>query len=248
MFNRFLGDKWEQVKTLYARLTPSQRLTIAVLGATVAVALLTIALLTGRASYTALARHNDGVELRRMESELRSAGYGVRVHGGTLEVQETQLPGALNFVANRVTGTPRRDGWAWLEEDPKWGETSVRLKEKVLRKKTINLEESIKMSPDIVDAIIELNIKPAGLTVLSGGAEDNSASVLVHLAPGVGRLKSGQVRVIRNVVSGGAPVPLQMEDAGHGAPSTSSNTVDELMYAHTTQPANGWWAFLTGSD
>ncbi len=209
MWERFFGKYWEQVKRLVTSLAPSQRITIGILAATVFIGLLVVAFFTGQGGYTALARHNDPAELQRMAGKLQDAGYGVRVQSGTLEVKEEQLPQALNYVASTVSSTPRRDGWAWLDQDPQWGDTSVRLTEKVKRAKTINIEESIKICPDIVDVIVELNIKREPLTVMGGVGEGNGASVIVTLAPGVGRLTPAQVRVIRNIVSGGAPIPFQ---------------------------------------
>jgi flagellar biosynthesis/type III secretory pathway M-ring protein FliF/YscJ len=208
VWERFFGKYWEQVKRLLASLAPSQRITIGILAATVFIGLLVVAFFTGQGGYTALARHKDLTELQRMATKLQDAGYGVRVENGTLEVKQEQLPQALNYVASSVNSTPRRDGWGWLDQDPQWGDTSVRLTEKVKRAKTINVEESIKVCPDLVDALVELNIKREPLTVMGGTGDGNSASVIVTLAPGIGRLSPGQVRVIRNIVSGGAPVPF----------------------------------------
>ena len=209
MWKRFVGKYWDQSKEILGRLTPSQRLTAAVLALTVFLGLLILAFFTGRGSYVALARHRNLTELQAMAAQLREAGYSVRVREGTLEVKESQLPRALSYVAGEVASTPRRDGWAWLDKEAGWGETSVRQAQKARRARTINLEESIKVCPDIADALVVLNIKDTPFTVLDAGESENSASVTVTLAPGVGRLKPGQVRVIRNIVSGGAPVPFR---------------------------------------
>ncbi len=209
MWERFFGKFGEQAARLAARLTPGQRIAIGILAAAVFAGLLFAAFFTGRGEFTALARHKDDAELRRMAHKLETAGYGVRVEQGALQVKSEQLPQALNYIASEVTAGPRRDGWAWLDQDPQWGDTSVRLTEKVKRAKTINLEESIKVCPDIVDAIVELNIKREPLTVLGGGDASNSASVAVTLGPGIGRLTNVQVRTIRAIVSGGAPIPFQ---------------------------------------
>ncbi|HNR99785.1 MAG TPA: hypothetical protein PKX48_08195 [Planctomycetota bacterium] len=209
VWERFLGTFRERAARLAAGLTPSQKIAAAVLAGAVCLGLLFAAFFSGRGEFTALARHQDGGELRRMALKLENAGYGVRVEQGALRVKSEQLPQALNYLASEVTSGPRRDGWAWLDQDPQWGDTSVRLSEKVKRAKTINLEESIKACPDIVDAIVELNIKREPLTVLGGGGASNSASVAVTLAPGIGRLTNAQVRTIRAIVSGGAPIPFQ---------------------------------------
>jgi flagellar biosynthesis/type III secretory pathway M-ring protein FliF/YscJ len=206
---RYFTRLSDQLKELVGRLTPRQKATVAAAGAVVFLGMLGLAFFTGRGSYVALARHKNVTELQTMAVQLRDAGYSVRVKEGTLEVRESELPRALSYVASEVTSTPRRDGWAWLDQDPSWGETSVRQQEKARRAKTINLEESIKICPDIVDAIVELNVKQMPFTILETGESGNSASVTVTLAPGVGRLKPGQVRVIRNIVSGGASVPAK---------------------------------------
>jgi len=208
VWERFFGKFGEQAARLAASLTPGQRIAAGVLAGTVFIGLLLTAFFAGRGEFTALARHKDGAELQRMAQKLENAGYGVRVEQGALQVKSEQLPQALNYIASEVTSGPRRDGWAWLDQDPQWGDTSVRLSEKVKRAKTINLEESIKVCPDIVDAIVELNIKREPLTVLGGGGASNSASVAVTLGPGIGRLTNVQVRTIRAIVSGGAPIPF----------------------------------------
>jgi flagellar M-ring protein FliF len=209
VWQRFFGTTWQQGKELLGRLSPSQRLTMGILGLTVFLGLLVIAVFAGRGSYVALARHRNVTELQAMAVQLREAGYAVRVNDGALEVKENQLPRALSYVAAEVASTPRRDGWAWLDKDPSWGETSVRQREKSRRARTINLEESIKVCPDVADALVVMNVKNAPTTVLSPDDGENSASVTVTLAPGVGRLKPGQVRVIRSIVSGGAPIPFR---------------------------------------
>jgi len=209
VWQRIFGKYSEQVRRLLGKLTPSQRLTLGILACTLFVGLVVLAFLVDRGTYVALARHRDPVRLQAMAQQLKLAGYEVRVRNGALEVPEGELPRALSYVAGEVGSSPRRDGWAWLDDEPSWGETSIRQREKQLRARTINLEESIKVCPDIVDALVVLNIKDTPFTVLDSGEEQNSASVTVTLAPGVGRLKPEQVRVIRNIVSGGAPVPYR---------------------------------------
>ncbi len=207
MWKTFAGKYIKQVKELLKKLTPSQRLSLGILGASVFLGILMLVFFAGRIQYRALAHHSDAAKLEDLRSRLHYADYDVKVENGVVKVKESQLPGALQFVASTIDAPPRRDGWKWLDEDPGWGETSVRIQEKKRRAKTINIEESIKLCDDIVDAYVELNVQNSSFTVLDMDDTGNSASVTVDLAPGVGALKPGQVRTIRNIVSGGASIP-----------------------------------------
>lgn len=209
MWRKFFGKYLDQIKTVYGRLSPSQRVTAGILGATVFLGLFVLAFFTNQSSYTALARHKQPGELQSMKARLEGEGFDVRVEDGVLKVNQNELHQALNYVAGEIKSAPKVDGWRWLDEDPKWGETSLRLKEKKRRALTIILEEAIKICPDIVDASLVLNVKDSNFSVLDTGDKGNSASLVVELAPGIGQLTNEQVRVIRNTVCGGAAIPME---------------------------------------
>ena len=75
MWERFLGTFRERAARLAAGLTPSQKIAAAVLAGAVCLGLLFAAFFSGRGEFTALARHQDGGELRRMALKLENAGY-----------------------------------------------------------------------------------------------------------------------------------------------------------------------------
>lgn len=203
-----MGRFWERFRSeasaLWARLTRTQRLVLAGVVAVAALGMIAVGALGGGSEYRTLGSYADAAQVESMTAELAKRGMDVRREGTAIQVRAEELPRAL-AAAGELSQSSRHQAWAWLWQDPKWGETGKRIETKEILSRVADLEEAMEMLEDVAEAHLVLNLPPRGPLLLANEGS-SSASVTVGLRAGKESLSTSTVRIIREMVSGGTGI------------------------------------------
>lgn len=213
----FLKNYWMKAVTAFKGLTVPQRLSIGALAATVAVALVLLAVWGGTDDMVPVFFHGydkvDSEQAGRIEAKLAEMGIRYEYRNGILHVpaaEKERVIAALYAEPGVLPGTD--DVWSWIWE-PDWTGTEQRTKRKVTISLERKLERMIGSFEQVRDAKVQ--IAPGDENRTFAEEKPARASVLLVLKEDR-QLSQNQVTAVAQMLAGAvmdlSPADVQISD------------------------------------
>jgi flagellar biosynthesis/type III secretory pathway M-ring protein FliF/YscJ len=220
-----------QIRELFSKLTASQKITIGLLTALMAIAVVVLVRMAGGESYIRLAAASDAKSSAALRGVLDGNGIPYRISGeggGSIEVPRDRAAHA-RWLAAESGITDTKDNLDWLFGEGSLLDTEKRIDQRLLESRRKTVEDAIRWSPSIRDVRIVVQRGPEPIYANRTNSSD-TASVAVALRPGTDALARQEAATIRTLVAGAFNI----------LPQNIGLTDDRLRnYGHVEGPISG---------
>ena len=221
-----------QIRELFSKLTTSQKITIGLLTAIMAIAVVVLVRMAGGEGYVRLAAASDAKSAAALQGVLDGNGIPYRITGeggGSIEVPRDRAGHARWLAAESGIGATKDPNLDWLFGEGSLLDTEKRIDQRLLESRRKTVEDAIRWSPSIRDVRIVVQRGPDPIYANRTNSSD-TASVAVALRPGTEALARQEASTIRTLVAGAFNI----------LPQNIGLTDDRLRsYGHVEGPVSG---------